>query len=140
MKSRDQNSSNKPLLMLLGRNASKRKNDSKFHFSAHSSDHWLPNIHRSGGCHILRSQWRFIKPPELSKHLVTSSRTSYSKWKYMWNLLGYVSTGRLVITISAASCSRNCNFLTRKDLSFIFGYVVSIDMNFIHKKLLMLKL
>ena len=58
-----------------------------------------------------------------------------TKVKVHVKLLGYVSTGILVITISDASCSRNCNFLTRRDLSFIFGYVVSIDMNFIHKKL-----
>ena len=55
-------------------------------------------------------------------------------------LPGYdVSTGILVITISDASCSRSCNFLTRRDLSFNFGYVVGIDINFIHKKLLVLK-
>ena len=53
-------------------------------------------------------------------------------------LLGYVSTGILVIMISDASCSRSCNFLMRRDLSFIFGYVVRFDMNFIYKKLLVL--
>ena len=52
----------------------------------------------------------------------------------------YVSTGILMITISDASCSRSCNFLTRGDLSLIFKYVVSSDMNFIHKKILVLKL
>ena len=41
--------------------------------------------------------------------------------------------------ISDASCSRGCNFLTRRDLSFIFGYVVGINMNFIQKKLLVQK-
>ena len=41
--------------------------------------------------------------------------------------------GMLVITISDASCSRSCNFLTRRDLSFIFGYVVSMNMSFIHR-------
>ena len=54
-------------------------------------------------------------------------------------LLGYVSTRILVITLSDALCLRSCNFLTRRDFSFNFGYVVSIDMNFIHK-LLLLKL
>ena len=43
------------------------------------------------------------------------------------------------ITISDPSCSRSCNWvLTRRDLSFIFGYVVRFDMNFIYKKLLVL--
>ena len=53
-------------------------------------------------------------------------------------LLGYVSTGILVIAIFDVSCSRSCNVLIRRDLSFIFGYVVSIDMNFIYKKRSML--
>ena len=60
------------------------------------------------------------------------------KVKVHVKLLGYVSTGILVITISDVSYSRNCNFLTRRDLSFIFEYVVSIDMNFIYNKRSML--
>ena len=43
------------------------------------------------------------------------------------------------IAISDPSRSRNCNFLMRRDLSFIFGYVVRFDMDFIYKKLLVLK-
>ena len=43
------------------------------------------------------------------------------------------------IRISDTSSLQSCNFLTNRDLSFIFEYVVGIDMNFIHKKLVVLK-
>ena len=67
-----------------------------------------------------------------------------------WNLLEFaeINYGKKIpiikfgkfwkITISDPSCSRSCNFLMRRDLSFIFGYVVRFDMNFIYKKLLVL--
>ena len=39
----------------------------------------------------------------------------------------------LRIIIFNSSCSRSCNFLTRRDLLFIFGYVVGVNMNFTYK-------
>ena len=68
-------------------------------------------------------------------------RRRFNKAPAPYKTIGdYGFTGILVITVSDALCLRNCNFLTRRDLSFIFKYVVIIDMNFIYTKLLVLKL